>query len=215
MTVSVFLDLDGTLTDPKPGITSAVIHALKALGQNAPDADELEWVIGPPMDSSFAKLGVSDPQMALDLYRAHYTQGGLFDAYVYDGVLEALKDIAGQGWKQYLATAKPHAYALKITEHFGLNRWMAAEFGPELDGTRNDKGELLAYALDGLRQDPSTCVMVGDRGSDLRAARHVGMKFVGVTWGYAQSGELENADAICRDPSHLVSTIAGLGIAQG
>lgn len=30
---AIFFDLDGTLTDPKPGITACIRHALQQLGQ--------------------------------------------------------------------------------------------------------------------------------------------------------------------------------------
>ena len=53
---TLFLDLDGTLTDPKPGITRCVQFALEQLGEPAPPADELTWCIGPPLQDSFAKL---------------------------------------------------------------------------------------------------------------------------------------------------------------
>lgn len=70
--MAVFLDLDGTLTDPKPGITGAVRHTLKALNLPVPEADALDWVIGPPLDDSFAQLGVPDPAQALQIYRERY-----------------------------------------------------------------------------------------------------------------------------------------------
>ena len=211
MPLNVFLDLDGTLTDPKPGITGGAIYALTQLGLHAPHADDLEWIIGPPLLESFAKLGAPDPQAALDLYRVEYQANGLFDATVYAGIPQALDDLKAAGYAQFLATAKPHAYAKKITANFGLDRHMTRQYGPELDGTRNDKGELLAYALAELGLHPNDCVMVGDRSNDLRAARATDMPFVGVAWGYGTGGELDGADVICETPSQLSQAIAILG----
>lgn len=129
----------------------------------------------------------------------------MLDLTVYDGIPEALAQMAGP---LYLATAKPHVYATQITARFGLAPFLAAQFGPELDGTRKDKGELLAYALDLLGFCADQAVMVGDRGSDLRAARDVGMRFIGVTWGYAQANELDGADALCHRPADLARLCA-------
>ena len=206
----VFLDLDGTLTDPKPGITGAAIHALRSIGLDAPHADALEWMIGPPLLESFVRLGAPDPQQALDIYRSKYQTDGLFDATVYNGIPAALGKIAGAGHAQYLATAKPHVYATKITAHFGLDRHMVAQFGPELDGTRNNKGELLLFALDQLSLDAKDCVMVGDRSNDLNAARKSGMRFIGATWGYGGDDELAGADAFCARPTDLPRIIDDL-----
>ena len=58
---TVFWDLDGTLTDPKPGITGSVVKALHDLGLDAPSPDELEWVIGPALLWSFEKAGDTRP----------------------------------------------------------------------------------------------------------------------------------------------------------
>lgn len=203
----VFLDLDGTLIDPKPGITGAVAYALRELGMNVPEPDDLAWVIGPALIDSFKKLGVADPEQALALYRARYTDTGLFEAQVYDGIPEALAKLRDTGCELILMTAKPHAYAGRITQRFGLSKYLAREFGPELDGTRNDKCELLAHALSLTGIEASHSVMVGDRIYDIEAAQSVGMRSVGVTWGYGSAEETAQADRQCDDPSDLPEAI--------
>jgi len=204
----VFLDLDGTLTDPKPGITRSFAHALKAVGMTPPPLDELTWVIGPALVDSFAKLGVDDPAVALKHYREVYTSGGLFENSVYSGIPEALAAIKSSGLEMHLATAKPHAYARKITAHFGLSDFLTNEFGPELDGTRNNKGDLLTYALDLTGIDAANSVMIGDRIHDIEAARVVGMRSIGVTWGYGSATETGQADFLCHAPVDLPDVIA-------
>ena len=204
---AIFLDLDGTLVDPKPGITGSVIHALRALGLDAPTPDALEWVIGPALIDSFARLGVPDPTAALELYRAHYRGGAMYDCTVYPGIPAALQALTAAGHQLFLATAKPHEYARQITARFGLAPFFQAEFGPELDGTRNDKGDLLAHALDQTGLDAATSVMVGDRSHDRNAAAHVGMRFVGVKWGYGSAEELTGAIATCDAPGDLPAAI--------
>lgn len=207
---AVFLDLDGTLTDPKPGITGAVIHALSELGLPTPHADALEWVIGPSLLDSFVKLGAPDPDQALALYRQNYTSGGMYDCTVYDGIPTALQALRDAGHDLFLMTAKPHAYARKITAHFQLNTYLKQEFGPELDGTRQDKADLLRYALDKLGGDAGQSVMIGDRSHDLNAARGNDMRFIGVDWGYGTPQELVAADRRCADPKDLPDAVKAL-----
>ncbi|MEJ2035061.1 MAG: HAD hydrolase-like protein [Maritimibacter sp.] len=203
---TVFLDLDGTLTDPKPGITRSVIHALEALGMAAPEPDDLTWVIGPALIDSFARLGVADPEEAIRLYRERFSTVGLFENSVYSGINEALEALATR-YRLCLATAKPREFAIRITEHFGLDRHLAAQFGPEMDGTRNDKGDLLAYALNELGLEAGDCVMVGDRHLDIDAAKMVEMPSIGVTWGYSAPGELDHATQLCSTPEALLHSI--------
>lgn len=207
---TIFLDLDGTLTDPKPGITRSVVHALESLGLEAPDADSLDWVIGPPLLWSFERLGAPDPEAAVAAYRARYADVGLYENQVFDGIPELLAGLRAEGHVLHLATAKPHVYAHRITAHFGLAQHLTREFGPELDGTRNDKGELLAYALQitGARVDES--VMIGDRHHDIDAARAVGMKAIGVLWGYGPREELAGADHLCAAPGEIGPAVRAL-----
>lgn len=206
---TVFLDLDGTLTDSAPGIIASVIHALDELGIAPPPPESLGWVIGPALIDSFAELGVPDPAEALRHYRARYTTVGLFENAVYPGIADAMQAMA-ERYQLCLATAKPRAYATKITAHFGLAPLMAHEFGPELDGTRNDKSELLAHAIETLGLNPGACVMVGDRHHDFDAARKVGIASVAVTWGYGGPDEYARADRICTEPGGLAQVIAAV-----
>ncbi len=52
----VFLDLDGTLTDPRLGIVRCIQYALQRMGTLAPDGEELRCCIGPPLAESMAIL---------------------------------------------------------------------------------------------------------------------------------------------------------------
>ncbi|MDZ8056317.1 MAG: HAD hydrolase-like protein [Aulosira sp. ZfuVER01] len=77
MSISTILfDLDGTLTDPKLGITRCIQFALLELGYKPPDADELHWCIGPPIKNSFSLLlKTSDDtvlEQAISLYRSRF-----------------------------------------------------------------------------------------------------------------------------------------------
>lgn len=191
----IFLDLDGTLTDPKPGITGCIQYALHELGAHVPHADELEWCIGPSLWHSFGQmLGEDGPvDEAIALYRERYTDTGLFENAVYDGVPEMMQRLAATGARLHLATAKPHVYARRITAHFGLADFMEFEFGSELDGTRVDKADLLAHALEETGARPETSLMIGDREHDAIAATANGIKAWGVLYGYGTREELQKA----------------------
>jgi phosphoglycolate phosphatase len=204
---TVFLDLDGTLTDPAEGIVTSVIHALERAGLDPPAPDTLTWVIGPPLIESFARLGVPDPVRALELYRERFAEGGLFENVPYSGVEGVLARLAAE-YRLCLATAKPLVYAKRITAHFGMDRHLSAQFGPELDGTRNDKGVLLAYALDQLGERAGNAVMIGDRHHDIDAARAVGMRSIAVTWGYGTPEEHRQADLVCDRLTDLPEAVA-------
>jgi phosphoglycolate phosphatase len=162
---AIYFDLDGTLTDPKPGITRSIQYALAKLGRDVPTEDELTWCIGPPLHASLKKLlGTDDlADKALLLYRERFVEIGLFENVVYPGVEETLSAVASSGRRLFVATSKPGIYAERIIDHFKLTAYFERVFGSELDGTRSDKTDLLGYALRTTGVDPSQAVMIGDR----------------------------------------------------
>lgn len=210
--VNILFDLDGTLTDPREGITRCVQAALEAMGVPVPSQTALEVFIGPPLRRSFATLlGTSEPaaiERALELYRARYRTDGMYENRVYDGVTGMLELLHGSH-RLFVATSKPRVFAEEILRHFVLARHFTAIHGSELDGTRDDKGELIRHllAVESLAADES--VMIGDRLHDIAGARANGCRSVGVTWGYGSEAELREAGAgvLCHSPADVPDAV--------
>lgn len=204
---TIFFDLDGTLTDSRPGITRSIQHALERLGKPVPPPEELTWCLGPPLQQSLkALLGTEAlAQAGLKHYRERFAEIGLFENDVYAGVEEVLAALKADGRRLFVATSKPHVYAERIIRHFGLDRYFDRVFGAELDGTRSDKTNLLAYALAQTRTDPAQALMIGDRSHDIIGARNNAMAAVGVLYGYGSEEELRGAGAqrLCERPQGL------------
>ena len=198
---TIFFDLDGTLTDPKPGITGSIQYALAKLGRPVPTQDELAWCIGPPLRASFATLiGEEFADRGVELYRERFGDVGLFENSLYPDIkatLAALKPRA----RLFVATSKPHVFAVRIVEHFGLSPYFEHVFGSELDGTRVHKYDLLAFALEQTGTDPTRAIMIGDRSHDIVGAKVNGIDGIGVLYGYGSRAELVEAGA-----SHLCAT---------
>lgn len=195
----VFFDLDGTLTDPKEGITKSVAYALEAFGIYVEDLDTLCKFIGPPLKESFmVYYGLSDAQgdEAVEKYRERFSVTGLFENKVYDGIRETLEALKKSGKTLIVATSKPSIYSRQILEHFDLMKYFTFLSGSELDGTRVDKAEVIAYALqeNGIR-DLSNVIMVGDREHDIIGANKNGIDSVGVLYGYGCQEEFEENHA--------------------
>lgn len=194
-----FFDMDGTVINSAPGVTNAVSHALRRLGITPPPAEELTCFIGPPLVWSFSHfygLNEEETQKALAYYREYYSDKGIFECLVYEGVENLLKRLNEQGATCVLATSKPHVFANRILAHFGLDCYFAYVSGPELDGTRNAKSEVIAYAMEqmGLK-DRERILMIGDRNHDTLGARENGIDAVGVLWGFGSREELIESGA--------------------
>jgi phosphoglycolate phosphatase len=209
------LDLDGTLTDPFPGISRCIAHALSVMGLPVPEDSELRKWIGPPLKQSFKSyldtVGDGDADRAVRLYRERFTSVGLYENSVYEGIPELLEKLGNQSIRLILATSKPSVYALRIIEHFGLDRWLDGVYGSELDGRRTDKVDLLSHLLKQQRLCPDECQMVGDREYDILAARYHGAGAIGVLWGYGTAVELleSGAETLVTSPAELAELFIG------
>lgn len=205
----LLFDLDGTLTDPKPGIVGSIRFALDQLAVSCPDDDDLAAFIGPPLRGTFATLldtsEVSRIEEAIRLYRQRFASTGLYENRVYDGVPAMLEQATLVAAATFVATSKPALYADRIVQHFGLGHHFQNIYGAEPDGTFEDKAELLAHLLANERLSVEAAVMIGDRSADVQAAKANGLRSIGVLWGYGSEQELTGAgaDLIFRTPSDL------------
>ena len=194
-----FFDLDGTVIDSAPGVTGCVRYAMEQLGRPIPSERDLTCFIGPTLlygFSNFCGLDPIDSQKAVDLYRVRYRAGGMFECRVYEGVEELLKELNARGIPCVLATCKPHEFATQIVAHFGLDKYFTLMVGPEISGLRNEKHEVIAYAMEQLGiTDPSKILMVGDRDNDVLGAFKNNVACVGVRWGFGSEAELMDSGA--------------------
>lgn len=208
---TIFFDLDGTLTDPKIGITGSIQYALGKLNIPVPTQDQLTWCIGPPLRASFVSLlgGEEHADRGVELYRERFGTVGLFENTLYDGIVPVLAALHGSGRTLYVATSKPHVFADRIIDHFGLRKYFARVFGSELDGTRVDKSDLLRYALHETSTDPASAIMIGDRKHDMIGAANNGMAAIGAIYGYGGRTELTEAGArhLAASPAEITGFI--------
>jgi phosphoglycolate phosphatase len=197
---AVFFDLDGTLTDSKPGITRSIQYAMTKLGWAALEADELHWCIGPPLKGSFARLLDSSDDALLDravsLYRERFATVGLFENTLYPSIPEALAAVRSLGCHTYVVTSKPGVFAQRIVEHFGLSGLFEGVYGSQLNGAHGEKSELIAHVLREESLPAARVVMVGDRWHDIVGAKSCGVQPLGVSYGYGTEEELRSHGAV-------------------
>ena len=195
----ILFDLDGTLTDPKLGITRSIQHALGKLGQPVPSCDDLAWCIGPPLLESLQKLLASEDlalaREALTIYRERFSVIGKFENTVYPDVPELLQTLQQQGFRLFLATSKPEVYARDILKHFQLTSYFKEIYGSRLNGELANKGELIRHIMQQEELPKSQTLMIGDRKHDVLGARNCGVKSLGVLYGYGDRQELVDAGA--------------------
>ena len=208
----LLFDLDGTLTDPKPGITRCVQHALQSFGIEEDNPDKLEPFIGPPLMDSFKEFyGFDDKKakLAVEKYRERFQSVGLFENEVYPGIPKMLKKLKTRGMHLAIASSKPTVFVERILAHFHIRRYFDVVVGSELDGTRATKAEVVEEALRQLFEDTPVqkdrVYMIGDRKFDVEGAKAFDIESVGVAYGYGGIEELMEAHA-----DYVVKTVEEL-----
>ncbi len=210
----LLFDLDGTLTDPKEGITKCVQYGLAGCGIDEPDLDKLTPFIGPPLKDSFMQfyaLSSEQADLAIEKYRERFKDIGIFENNIYPGINEMLRRLKAKGKKMAIASSKPTVFVERILEHFEIKQYFDVVVGSELDGTRGKKEEVVEEALKQLIGDENVSLedvaIIGDRKFDVEGGQANNITSIGVTYGYGGMEELKEAkaDFIVRSVEELQS----------
>jgi len=211
----ILFDLDGTIVDSAPGITSTLAYMFEQLGKPIPTPSELLAYVGPPLLDSFrdyAGFDAAESAEALAIYREKYLNVGAYDATQYPGVGLVLRAVHESPLYMSLATSKPETPATLILEHFNLARYFDVITGASDDEVRSAKKDVVAEALvrlAALGADISRPVLVGDREHDVHGAAANGVPTIFVDWGYGSVAEQAGAVAVVETPAELQTLLLG------
>ncbi len=212
----ILLDLDGTIIDPKQGITKAIRHALQRHDILIENDDFLYEFIGPPLREVIKNsFGFNDAETEdiVVAYREYFAETGLYECELYEGIRDLLMKLKEAGKILITATSKPEVYAIKILKHLGLNDCFHDICGATLDNSRTSKGSVIQYALTKNNiVATEEVVMIGDRLHDIEGAKANSLTSIGVLYGYGSREELEAAGAtyIAKDTSDLYNLIMNI-----
>jgi phosphoglycolate phosphatase len=210
---AVLLDLDGTLSDSRPGIEACFRHMLAELGHDPAVVGDVTWAVGPPIAVSvrtlLEKYGDDRVDLGLSTYRTRYSTVGLYECSVFPGVPEMLAALTDAGRALCVATSKRRDFAERVVDYLGLRQYLPKVYGAVPGGGLDDKTDLLAEILRVEAYDPAATTMIGDRLHDIRAARANTLRSIGVLWGYGGQAELQEAgaDLIASTPTEVAALI--------
>ncbi len=203
---TILFDLDGTLTDPGVGITNSVAYALKKKNINVSDRTSLYKFIGPPLLDSFSQFyGFTQDECmsAIEDYREYFSDKGIYENELYDGIDNLLKFLKDGCKTIVLATSKPEDFAVRILEYFNIDSYFDFVAAATMDGSRSKKADIIQYALEQSKvTDLSKTVMIGDRKYDILGASQAGIDSIGVLYGYGSCEELKQSKA-----TYIVETV--------
>lgn len=205
----IIFDLDGTLTDSKPGIVHSIQYSLARVGITEEDEKKLESFVGPPLMSTYKEVyGLSDEERvtAYAAFQEVFTSTGMFDNKVYDGIPALLKELKEKGCHLYIGTSKPEVHALTILRHFGLYEYFTLIRGAKLGDENESKAQTIGKVLEQIPQEERVhTVMVGDRKYDIEGGRSHGLSTIALGYGYGQEEEL-----VAAKPMYMAYTVSDL-----
>ncbi|MBR0162305.1 MAG: HAD-IA family hydrolase [Oscillospiraceae bacterium] len=204
---TVLFDFDGTVFDTAEGITKSIQYAIRKHGMDYP-LEDLLCFVGPPLVEKFMEVFGVEEQEAVTLvedFRERYLPVGVFESAPFPGIHELLQSLRREGFRVGIATSKPQQLAELLLERAELKKLFDVVIGSDPQVNNNAKWEVITRAMEKLDAKPETTVMVGDTKYDVLGARRCGVSCIGVRWGSAAPGELEDvqADAIAATMDEL------------
>ena len=205
---TILFDLDGTLTDPYLGISSAVKYALQKFNITENNENTLRSLIGPPLETSFMEFyhfNIDKTKTAIGYYREYYFEKGIYENKLYPGIDYLLAKIRDDNKVSILATSKPTTSALKILKYFHIDNYFYDIKGSNLDGTMVEKEEIIKFIIEKHNLKKETTIMIGDRKYDIAGAHKNGIDSIAVLYGYGSKEELDECE-----PTYMCKTTADI-----
>ncbi len=194
---TILFDFDGTLFDTAEGITKCTQYALKKQGIDAA-LEALRCFAGPPLiDMFMEKYGMDEEhaKQALLDFQERYISAGINEYKPFDGIGELIGALKANGKKLCVATSKPEFMAVKLLKDVGLFDLFDSVRGSVIGKNNVAKWQVVIQTMEDIGCTESSCVLVGDTKWDVLGAHRAGIRCVGVRYGYAADGELEQAGA--------------------
>lgn len=200
---AVIFDMDGTLFQTGTVLEQSLEEAFAVLRergdwQGAAPIEEYQNIMGVPLPAVWKALlpGKSDEtKREMDSYFLERLIANISEGKgaLYPDVREVFAVLAAEGYRIFIASNGLVRYLAAIVEYYGLDEWVAETFSIEQAATL-DKGELVRMIIE--KYDVTEGAVVGDRLSDIRAAKANGLFAVGCRFDFAQEQELKEADAV-------------------
>lgn len=188
----IIFDVDGTLIDTRLGIMSSVKHVINKFKLKQLSDNELYKFVGiSPLQTAFCHFCNIDSdlsQKCAEEFRIYYNESELFNAFVYDGIIELLEYFKSNNYKLGVATYKREDLVLKLLKHFNLYKYFDILFGAD-NNNKLTKSDMIENCLQHFKAQKENAIMIGDSCHDAQAAEKLGIDFIGVTYGFGFKSE--------------------------
>jgi HAD superfamily hydrolase (TIGR01509 family) len=194
---AIVFDWDGTLVDSLPAITRANVEVLASYGI-AFDPNAYRQAYSPDWQEMYVRLGIDRSRLAQagSRWREAY-RVGIGDVGTLPRAADALERLAAAGFAMGLVTAGDRDVVERQLVSTGLGRYLPVRVcGDDLPVMKPHPAPLRkALAELGLAGVPERTIYVGDAPDDMRMARTVGARGIGIVSMLGLDGDLRSAGA--------------------
>lgn len=186
-------DLDGTLLDTSEGIVNGLNRICTKMNLPKITKSQAKQYVGPPLGQVILNMlpqaAKEEVDMGVALYKDYFSQRGLYEAKIYDGMLRLLQYLKGHGARLAVVSLKYQQAVEETLKHFELEEYFDLTFGADIYGklTKYDLIEKCIRELDEV--DRSKIVMIGDSPYDAEGALKSGIDLIAVTYGFGFTAE--------------------------
>ena len=201
---AIAIDLDGTLLDTIPDLCGAVNLTMAELDLPELPLEIVKTFVGKGLMAHVGKSlryvlnrEPSDAELdrALTVYRRLYAEHVADRTTIYPGVIEGLEAFKSRGLTMSVVTNKWTSYSVALLDHFKLSPYFDhIVCGDTLTTGKPDPGMML-YSAGRFGVHPREMLMIGDSGTDSRAAQAAGSPVVLMTYGYSEGEALADLRA--------------------
>lgn len=206
----VIFDLDGTLLDTLDDLANSVNFALSAFSFPQRTKEEVRSFIGNGVKKLMERstpFGTDEKtnEECLAVFREHYLSHLKDNTAPFNGVNVMLKTLRNKGIKTAVVSNKLHSAVEALCKDYfpGL---IDLSLGVSVESERKPNPINVIKALAFFGESADTAIYIGDSEVDVQTAHGAGLKCVGVTWGFRDKKELQNAgcEFICNTCEEII-----------
>lgn len=189
---SVIFDFDGTICDTGEGIKKSAKYALDAFNIPSDDWQTLDCFIGPPLLVTFQEQfnqSAADADLLVQKFRERYTNTGIYECELYNGIKQLLINLKVDGMKIGIASSKPQVFVETLLNKFAIAKYFDSVCATSFAADCESKQNIIARCLKELETEPKDALMVGDRFYDIDGAKADMVDGAGALWGYGSKFE--------------------------
>ena len=215
MIKAVIFDLDGTVSDTVSTIAHFGNMALEHYGLPAIDVEKYKYFAGDGKVVLLHRMleyhNADTEEMfkkVEEKYDAEYEADPIYITKPFDGITYELKKLKERGIKLAILSNKPDNVTVMVAKKLFGDLFDIVHGKRENIATKpNPEGTVIL--MEELGVTAQECVFVGDTNVDIYTAKNVGMKSIGVLWGFRDEKELSDskADYIIEKTSEIFNTI--------